>query len=317
LKNSPIKLDDFFESSLLQLRYKNQLYALPYDHECTLYYYNTEGIKAANLEDPAALYNQGKWTVDKFLEYLGKLSRGTGNDRVFASQEIPKSLRVQAPYIWGFGGEVFSNDYMQTLINSPPAIQAWTFMTDFVRKGYSPTANDMKAFPDAANGMFNSAKLIFRESIRAYVSTIKEGLPVAMVPHPVFPGGKEFTRVGNNGLGIYGKAPDRDLSWQALEYIIPRLNDGFMATSSAEPTRKSLYKSDAWKKVLLTWESATFYEKVAFSARGMFLPPNFSEIDKRAQQAYDKVTLNQATVQQAMDDAKTQIDPILKEAMAG
>ncbi|HEY3079562.1 MAG TPA: extracellular solute-binding protein, partial [Chloroflexota bacterium] len=280
IKGSSINLEEFFESNLLQLRYKNQLYALPYDHECNLYYYNTDAIKAANLEDPAALYKQGKWTLEKFTEYLEKLSRGSGADRVFGSQEVPKSLRVQAPYIWGYGGEVFSDDYLAARFNEPPALKAWDFVADHVRKGWSPNDAAQKAFPDGRDGMFNSGKLVFRPSIRAYVSTIKPGLPVGMVPNPVFPGGKEFTRIGNNGLGIYGKAADRDLSWQVLEFIIPRLNDGFLATSSAMPTRRSLYKSDAWHKVMLPWEVGEFYEKVAFSARGMFLPPNFAEIDK-------------------------------------
>jgi multiple sugar transport system substrate-binding protein len=317
IKGSSINLEDFFESNLLQLRYKNKLYALPYDHECNLYYYNADAVKAAGLEDPAALYKQGKWTLEKFSEYLEKLSQGTGADRVFGSQEVPKSLRVQAPYIWGHGGEVFSDDYLAGRFNEPPALKAWEFIADHVRKGWSPNDAAQKAFPNGRDGMFNSGKLVFRPSIRAYVSTIKPGLPVGMVPNPVFPNGKEFTRIGNNGLGIYGKAADRDLSWEVVEFIIPRLNDGFLATSSAMPTRRSLYKSEAWRKVMLPWETGEFYEKVAFSARGMFLPPNFREIDKRAQTAYDKITLNQASPQQAMSEAKTQIDPILKEAMAG
>jgi hypothetical protein len=55
--------------------------------------------------------------------------------------------------------------------------------------------------------------------------------------------------------------------------------------------------------------------KIANNARGLFLPPGFSEIDKRAQTAYEKITLNKATAKDAMDQAKKEMDPLLKEAL--
>jgi ABC-type glycerol-3-phosphate transport system substrate-binding protein len=315
IKGSSLNLNDFFEMGLLQHRWKGKLYSIPMDHECNLYYYNTDSIKKAGLEDPAGLYKQGKWNLDKFIEHMGALSKGTGADRVFGSQEIPQSLRIWDVWIWGRNGDVFAEDYTATRINEEVALPAWDFFADHIRKGWSPTADEMKAFPDGANGLFNSAKLSFRNSIRAYVWTVKEGLPVSMVPHPVMPNGKEYARIGTDAMGIYSKTADRDVAWQALEYIVPNGNDGLIAAQAASPNRKSVYKTDTWLKSMLKWEIPEFYEKIAFNARGLLLPPGFSEIDKRAKTGYQKISLNQATAKQAMDEAKTQIDALLKEAM--
>src|SRR5437762_1002118 len=139
LKTSTLKMDDFFDSSLLQHRYKGQLYSIPMDHECNLYYYNTDAIKKAGLEDPNALYRQGKWTLDTFTQYMGKLSTGTGTDRVYGAAEIPKSMRIQDVWIWGRDGDIFSDDYTATRINEAPALPAWDFIADHIRKGWSPS----------------------------------------------------------------------------------------------------------------------------------------------------------------------------------
>lgn len=315
LKGSTLDVNDFFEQGLVQLRWKNQLYSLPYDHECNLYFYRTDPIKSAGLADPGDLYKQGQWTLDKFSEYMGALSKGTGANRVFGTAEVPTTLRVQDVWIWGEGGDVFTTDYSRTLINQPPAIKGWGFLTDHILKGWAPTQADYNTFPDQVTGMFNSAKLVFQNNIRGYVFTFKPGLTVGMVPNPVMPDGKEYARIGNDAEGIYSKTPDRDVAWKALEWLIPNLNQALIAANAASPVFKSLYKSDVWLKTMLPWENADFYAKIASNARGLLLPPGFSEMDKRVQTAYQKITLKQATAQQAMDDAANQIDQLLQEAM--
>jgi multiple sugar transport system substrate-binding protein len=317
LKTSTLKLDDFFESALLQHRYKGQLYSIPLDHECNLYYYNTDAVKKAGLEDPNALYRAGKWTLDTYIQHVTKLSQGSGTDRVYGAAEIPKSLRIQAVWIWGQGGDVFTDDYSATRINEPTALLAWDFLTNHIRKNWAPSIDVINNAQAGATGLFNSARLVFINNIRAYVWTLKEGVPVNMVPHPVMPNGKEYARIGTDAEGIYSKTPDRDLAWQALEYLVPNANDALVKAKSASPNRKSVYTTDAWIKSLLPWEApvADLYLKIANNARGLFLPPGFSEIDKRAQTAYEKITLNQATAKDAMDQAKKEMDPLLKEAL--
>ena len=138
LKSSTLNVADFFEQGLLQLRWKNQLYALPYDHECNLYFYRTDPIKSAGLTDPGDLYKQGQWTLDKFIEYMGTLSKGTGANRVFGTAEVPTTLRVQDVWIWGQGGDIFAPDYSKALINQPAAIKGWGFLADHILKGWAP-----------------------------------------------------------------------------------------------------------------------------------------------------------------------------------
>lgn len=317
LKTSTLKLDDFFESALLQHRYKGKLYSIPLDHECNLYFYNTDAVKKAGLEDPNALYRQGKWTLDTYIQYVGKLSQGTGTDRVYGAAEIPKSLRIQAVWIWGQGGDVFTDDYSATRINEPEALKAWEFLADHIRKGWAPSIDVINNAQAGATGLFNSGRLVFINNIRAYVWTLKEGVPANMVPHPVMPNGKEYARIGTDAEGIYSKTPNRDLAWQALEYLVTNANDALVKAKAASPNRKSVYTSDSWTKSLLPWEvpNADLYLKVANNARGLFLPPGFSEIDKRAQTGYEKITLNKATPKEAMDQAKKEMDPLLKEAL--
>ena len=62
------------------------------------------------------------------------------HDRVYGAAEIPKSLRIQAVWIWGQGGDVFTDDYSATRINEPSALNAWGFLTDHIVKAAQAVA---------------------------------------------------------------------------------------------------------------------------------------------------------------------------------
>ena len=69
-----------------------RLSTLPY-----VLYYNKLKFKEAGLEDPLALYNKGKWTWDKFLEY-GKIVKVPAKGQYLIGQDIHNTF-------------VYSNDW--------------------------------------------------------------------------------------------------------------------------------------------------------------------------------------------------------------
>jgi len=69
-----------------------RLSTLPY-----VLYYNKTKFKEAGLEDPLTLYNKGKWTWDKFLEY-GKIVKDPAKGQYLIGQDIQNTF-------------VYSNDW--------------------------------------------------------------------------------------------------------------------------------------------------------------------------------------------------------------
>ena len=116
------------------------MFGFPVDYETNFYYYNKMLIQQAGLEDPAAIWKRDPkaWNIEKFAEYATKLSTGDGDSRVYGAAEISKSLRTQAPFLWGNGADIFADDYKQAVFDSDKAIPAWQFLADHVTKGWSP-----------------------------------------------------------------------------------------------------------------------------------------------------------------------------------
>jgi multiple sugar transport system substrate-binding protein len=105
-------LNDFFPGALDYQRWAGQIWGLPMDFEATLYYYNKSLIEAAGLQDPGEMWkaDHNAWNLSVFAEYATRLSSGNADTAVFGASEIAKSMRVQAPFICGHGGDLYSPD---------------------------------------------------------------------------------------------------------------------------------------------------------------------------------------------------------------
>jgi multiple sugar transport system substrate-binding protein len=313
-------LSDFFPGALDYQRWDGRIWGLPMDFEATLYYYNKSLIEAAGLQDPGEMWkaDHNAWNLSVFAEYARQLSSGNADTAVFGASEIAKSMRVQAPFIWGHGGELFSSDYKETLINSPGALNGWAFLADHVRNGWSPSvAGRDQPYIGTMTPLFNASRLAMIYNIRGYLSNLKQDLNIGMVPTPTMPNGMQITRCAPDSFSITTKSKDPDAAWAVLQVMIQRGSELLMLAKAASPNRLSLLQSDSWTKALAPWEDNEMYQFVTASARAVPLPPNFNEMDGIAEAAYDQIVLRQASEADAMNGAKAQIDPILAEALSG
>lgn len=312
-------LDDFFPGAMEYQKWAGRIWSLPIDFETALYYYNKTLIQKAGLDDPGKVWKQDSkaWNLDLYTQYATRLTSGSGDSKVYGASEIPKSLRTQSPFIWGFGGEVFSPDYHETLINSAEALAAWAYLADHVRKGWSPAvAGRDQPYQGTMTPLFNDNRLAMIYNIRGYLANLKPELDLGMVPMPTMPNGMQVTRCAPDSFAICTRAEDKDAAWEVLQIMILRGSELLVQHKAASPNRLSLLQSDVWSGALAPWEDNEMYIFANKTARALVLPPRFSEIDKAAQAAYDQIVLNQASEAEAMAAAKEQIDAVLAEVMA-
>jgi multiple sugar transport system substrate-binding protein len=311
-------VSDFFQGAMDYNRWNGQIWGLPMDFESTLYYYNKTMLQNAGLQDPGDMWtaDHNAWNLDVFADYATRLSSGNADTAIFGAGEIPKSVRVQAPWIWGNGGDLFSPDYSETLINSPGALKAWAFLADHVRKGWSPSvAGRDQPYVGTMTPLFNSSRLAMIYQIRGYLSDLNQELNLGMVPTPTMPNGMQITRCAPDSFSITSKAKDPDAAWAVMQIMIMRGSELLMLAKAASPNRLSLLQSDSWTKALAPWERNDMYQFSMSTARAVPLPPNFNEMDGIVEAGYDQIVLGQASEADAMNNAKSQIDPLLAEAM--
>jgi ABC-type glycerol-3-phosphate transport system substrate-binding protein len=319
-KSKTIKVDDFFPSALNFFKWpakSGKMFGFPVDYETNFYYYNKTLIQKAGLEDPAAIWKRDPkaWNIDKFSEYATKLSDGDGDTRVYGAAEISKSLRTQAPFLWGNGAEIFADDYKQAVFDSDKAIPAWQFLADHVTKGWSPkSAGREQAYPATIGPLFNANRLGFYNTGRVQLYDFPKELSLGMVPNPSLSAGA-FTRTAPDAFAIGAKTKDKDAAWAALEILATFGNDKIISNKAGSPNRPASLQGDVFKSVLFPWEDIDMFQFLYKTSRELVLPPRFSEIDTTAETAYDDIALGKATAKDAMAGGKKKVDAILMEVM--
>ena len=77
-KDSALKLADYYPAALDFHRWKGKLYGLAWLMEGSTLFYNKNLLEKAGLADPRELDRRGQWTLERFRDYLPRLSGGSG-----------------------------------------------------------------------------------------------------------------------------------------------------------------------------------------------------------------------------------------------
>jgi ABC-type glycerol-3-phosphate transport system substrate-binding protein len=104
----PVDLRDFYPGAIDYFRWDGKLWALPNYSGPGVFYYNKDLLLRLGLADPWELYQKGQWTIQQMDGYVSKLTTGQGETKVFGRHDLSRSIRVQSPWIQGFGGEVWN-----------------------------------------------------------------------------------------------------------------------------------------------------------------------------------------------------------------
>src|SRR5262245_21567712 len=312
-----VDLKDFYPATIGYHSYKGKLHGLSWYSGTWLMYYNTKLLNEAGLTDPWQLYQQKQWTRDKLNEYVAKLTKGSGSDKVFGVNPPYPAPDISSIYIWGEGGDVWNEDISQTVINSDAGVRAFTYLSDLVIKGHAPNKSDVAAFAQQAGGLFGSNKVGLNECAKYCVGRVWGEAPVAqnvgMVPYPVWPTGKEYSVDGADGFGVCATSKMKDVAFEMVYQMATDLNQRLVAASFSAPSTRTVANSPAWKSGMRPWEKVEVYDISASNVRAPVCPPGFQEIRKLIMAAFDQMTLKQVTVKQGLDTLKPQIDGILKE----
>ena len=316
LDASGVDPKDWIPGATGHLTWKGQLGGLPMDNECLVFFYNKDLLQKKGLTDPYDLHKAGKgeWNYDTFFRYVSALTEGEGATKIYGTSALmPFEIKVVSTWLWGYGAEVFSQDYSETLINSPKAIEAWNWMNKPNQEGWAPTPADSKAVPEGVTGLFNSGRLGFHFSIRGYLYRIKLA-NAGVCPVPIGPVGAKACRAGIDGISVFSQSKKKDLAGKYCIWVATRGNELIIAAKAGSPNRWSTFKKNEWLGQMLPWEHPELYEEIARDwERTLQLPPFYQEMNTICVEAQDKVRLKTATTQEAMDLAKKDIDAILKE----
>lgn len=308
-------LSMFWPTGIEHCNWLGELHALPQENGPSMWVYNKALIEKAKLEDPWEVAKKGQWTQETFDTYIKTMTVGTGDDRYWGTFEPSKSLRIQEPWLKGFGGGSFSADFLKCTINSDASLKAWEYILGWKWNKWAADPSDTLAGHQGILPLFNAGRVGFVYFPRSlWPSLNHKELKMGLVPAYKFTvSGKAHTRTACNAWSATKQSKALEAAYQFVYHGVTVGNDDLVKAQSGTPNRPSAMKADIWLKPLNAWEDPQAWVQGFESIAATICPPGFPEIDTLAQANYDKAYLKQLTVKQAMDEVVKQADAILKE----
>jgi multiple sugar transport system substrate-binding protein len=309
-RNVIIPLDDVAQSLKLEEAdfaktiwdagmYKDQRYGIPLDTHPLGFYYNKAHLQKAGIAEPPS----NREEMDQALEKL----KSSGVDQPFwQSSTWPAHLMFMS-LLWQFGGDLYNADATEAAWNSPAGVDALTWMTDLVKKGYSPK----NVAQDADYIAFKNGKTTFHwDGIWQTQDLKKTKLNWGVAPLPQI-GDEQAAWAGSHQLVITRQASQNDDKLQAAKVFINWISEHSLewAKGGQVPARNSVRNSAEFKALE---HQPIFAQELGYVH---FPPavPGIGDAQLEMQTAVERAVLGKESPQEALDKAAQRANKLLEQ----
>ena len=286
-------------------QYNNQLLSFPFTKSLALMYSNDDALKAAGVATAPKTWDEWEQAVMKATkkDASGKTTQygyaGTTDASYFNAMVLSR------------GGKLMSDDGKTVKWDGPEGLATLQMLKRLYDGGYAYTPTGFDWQNDFAQG-----KLAY-----TFASTSSRPFIAAAMKTPVnwsvsLPPGGKTVMFGAN-IAVFKTTPQKQLAcWLFIKWFSEQAQTADWATKSFYmPVRKSAANNEALKSF---WSSKDPQGKQAYEAIGSSIP----EPNVRGQQdirdvifnMIQSVTTGKASAQQAIKDAETKANQILKDA---
>lgn len=214
--------ENFYKPTLTRVILDGKQYGVPLQMGLFVLVYNKTLFDAAGVP-----YPKNGWSWDReFLAACAKLTQGTGASKKFGTVLPPLEIAI-----WANGGDVFSPDGKECMLDQLAAHQAVQWMADLRFKyEVAPTAADLSTLN--VTELFLAGRLAMDIDITGTVSRIARAKPKFAWDLAEVPKGKagRFTIVQGPSMVAFQGSKSRDLGWKWIEVYTGKSVQLFGAT---------------------------------------------------------------------------------------
>jgi multiple sugar transport system substrate-binding protein len=295
--------DRFIPMALHGAEYQGKLYGLPIAVSARALYYNKDLLAAANVQPPK-----------NWQELVAVAKKCTTPDKGiygFGVQGAKVETDVYWYYfLWGNGGDILSPDGKSATFNSPAGVEALQFVCDLINKDKCTEPNPTAYNREGLQDMFKGGKLAMTITGPWFWKMLQKDVPNLKYGIAPIPGNKQQkTMAVTDNLIMFKSCKNKQAAWKFVEFFYkPELRQQWAETFGMIPELKSVAASDFVKK---STEWTTF---LSLLDTGMFVPlhPQWNAIADKIIVGVQQAQIGNATPQQALDDAKKEVDTILQ-----
>ncbi len=303
LQQAGLQKSDYYEQLVNIFTKDNAIYGLPKDWGTLAFFYNTDLAKSK----PA-----NNWNWDQYKAWAKENTSGTDpNAKVFGTMHNPDYARW-LPFALQNGAAVLAADGKSSTINSPEAVAALDLYASMVKDG---TAGQSKAigvdWPGEAMGKKRAVGVSEGGWLVPYLDDPKNGFNVkyAAAPLPVGPTGKKGDLIFTNAYAATTKTKFPKAAAALVVFLSGAENQrAVMESGFALPTLKS-FKGDPYFSTHPN--DAILFDALSYGTVDYFGPQN-AKIDESLTNAVDRVLRGQQDSKASLDQAKQEIDALVK-----
>lgn len=282
--------------------YKDAYYGLPLDTNTRVMVYNQAMFDAAGVAAVPA-------TIEEFTAACEKI-KALGTDKYCFADGGTYAWAVD-PWIWSFGGDMTDAAYTTSTgaFNGAGTAAAYQYLKDGVDKGYiHPGILGGGVDSWGGFGQGNIAMILegpwFPPSFAGQFPDVEYGMALM----PAGPGGS-ISVVGGEDIAMFQQSKNKDAAAKFISFMLSLDTQLQMATVGQMPVLKVSSEGDNLAK--LPDYFGIFLEQLA-TAKARTPVPNWTKIETIISN-YGTAILNGTTpVQEALDAAVSEIDPLLK-----
>lgn len=294
--------DDYNKAALNYDSYEGKLYGIPYRIECTALIYNLDDYTKAGLDPKNPPQTWDDWVAASKKMTTG----GVYGMAITGGGEVGNTVTRALPMIWMNGGTIISKDGKTATINSPEAVAAIKFYTDFYKLGISPDST-------LQNDGLANRQLFVAGKVASYLTGQYDIAPIHqaasdlkigafMTPHPA---GKETAGILNGWSFVIPKdAQNPTDAKKFLQFLTTTDNMGYFTDTF--PARLSSLKLPRFQDPMLK----PFADMLQYG-RPSPNTPHWVEISKSMFNGIQRILAGQQDPQAAMDQANDEIQALL------
>lgn len=283
-----------------------KLYSLPTVWNNMCIYYNKSVLKNAGLAEPEA-----GWTTNDFLEMCKAVSKNNtgGAKDIYGYAFYQNYFTTLEPWLQAFNSSMLNDDWTESLVNTPNAKQAFSYLNDLV--------NVHKVAPAMGTDdaqLFVQNRVAFLGAGMWYVEKLKNmgfgSEQYDVVPWPSIDG-EVHSVIGVGGAPIFKDSKHKEEAWELAKFLSSKdFQNNFLANSIwAIPSVKSaadtvFAKSFFPKNAEIFWDAAEYGKYVP-------APSAYTAIESTILREFGAYIAGVKTLDVAMKDAENKMNEAL------
>ncbi|WP_294377955.1 extracellular solute-binding protein [uncultured Clostridium sp.] len=292
--------DDFVKKSLdvgKNPYATGDVYSLPFSGNVQFLFYNKQLLESKNLKIPE--------TWEDVLN-ISKEINGKDNKvgYIIRGQQGNPIVSDYLPLLWAYGGNVFDKDWNVT-VDSEEAKQALNMYLELLKNGANYEKNDIVSAVSSGNGALSlgwPSWYISGESSTADYAAIPSKVNASSEAH-------DTGMIGNWMMGVTANSKNKEMALKFLEYLTSAEVQKETLDKGAVPTRTSVLQDNELNK------KYPYFKTLLEATENSVIRPRttkWSDIENAYGTELSNAVSGTKTVDQALADAKTAIEAIMK-----